>query len=102
MASGLKWMLASNSVVFMPLPRVETWAMESLLQVYLCHMMKGLFDQHSCLLNRFSPLSSPEQPWEHFIPVRSDFSDLLDKVEWCERHLDVCHAVSKRASEYIR
>lgn len=38
-ASGLKWMLASNSVVFMPLPRVETWAMESLLQVLLCHMV---------------------------------------------------------------
>jgi len=43
-----------------------------------------------------------QQPWEHFIPVRPNFSDLLDKVEWCERHLDICHAVSKRASEYIR
>ena len=41
-ASGLKWMLASNSVVFMPLPRVETWAMESLLQVCLRKMMRGV------------------------------------------------------------
>lgn len=38
-ASGLKWMLASNSVVFMPLPRVETWAMESLLQVNWCRVI---------------------------------------------------------------
>jgi len=41
-ASGLKWMLASNSVVFMPPPRVETWAMESLLQVFWCHMVRGV------------------------------------------------------------
>jgi len=41
-ASGLKWMLASNSVVFMPLPRRETWAMESLLQVYMCQMVRDV------------------------------------------------------------
>lgn len=34
-ASGLKWMLASNSVVFMPLPRYETWIEESMLEVRL-------------------------------------------------------------------
>ena len=50
----------------------------------------------------FSFFLPRRQPWEHFIPVRPDFSDLLDKLEWCERHLDVCQAVSKRASEYIR
>lgn len=33
MATGLKWMLASQSVVLMAPPRREIWEMESLLQV---------------------------------------------------------------------
>jgi len=28
--------------------------------------------------------------WEHYVPIRSDFSDLLEKVDWCERHPEEC------------
>jgi len=49
-ASGLKWMLASNSVVLMPLPRRESWAMESLLQVYVFHMVRGMMSSTVSLL----------------------------------------------------
>ena len=34
-ASGLKWMLNSDPVVFMPRPTHETWAMEGLLRPYV-------------------------------------------------------------------
>lgn len=51
MATGLKWMLASNSVVFMPPRRFESWAMESLLK-----------------------------PWVHYVPIRRDTRDLLERV----------------------
>ena len=34
-ASGLKWMLYSDPVVFMPRPTHETWAMEGLLRPYV-------------------------------------------------------------------
>ena len=38
----------------------------------------------------------------HFIPVKSDFSDLLIKMEECEEDLGRCEEVSERASEYVK
>ena len=72
-ASGLKWMLASNSVVLMVPPRRETWARESQLQA-----------------------------WVHYVPVQPDFSDLVEKLEFCEAHLHICYAVSQHATDYVR
>jgi hypothetical protein len=53
-ASGLKWMLYSNSTVLMPHPTCETWACESQLK-----------------------------PYVHYVPLEDDLSDLNDKVMWC-------------------
>ena len=41
-------------------------------------------------------------PWVHFIPVQDDFSDLLLRMEECERDLTACEAVSERASKYMQ
>jgi hypothetical protein len=71
-ASGLKWMLYSNSVVFMSRPTVATWAMEDLLI-----------------------------PFVHYIPVANDYSNLLAMVHWAEEHDDACQEISRRATEYI-
>ena len=71
-ASGLKWMLYSNSVVFMARPTVATWAMEDLLI-----------------------------PFVHYIPVANDYSNLLAMVHWAEEHDDACQEISRRATEYI-
>jgi len=46
-ASGLKWMLYSNSIVVMPKPTCESWACETFLV-----------------------------PFEHYVPVKHDLSDL--------------------------
>lgn len=29
-------------------------------------------------------------PWKHFIPIKDDFSDIPEKLLWCENHIDEC------------
>lgn len=71
-ASGLKWMLASNSVVLMPRPTMETWACEGLLR-----------------------------PWVHYVPVRNDLSDLKRKLIWCETHPQECRQIVKASTAFM-
>eukprot|EP00984_Skeletonema_dohrnii_P000150 scaffold49_cov82-Skeletonema_dohrnii-CCMP3373.AAC.7 len=71
-ATGLKWMLYSNSVVFMSRPTVATWAMEDLLV-----------------------------PFVHYIPLANDYSNLLEMVKWANEHDEACQEISKRATEFI-
>jgi len=71
-ATGLKWMLYSNSVVLMSRPTVATWAMEDLLV-----------------------------PYVHYIPLANDYSNLLEMVKWAEGHDEECQEISKRATEFI-
>jgi hypothetical protein len=71
-ATGLKWMLYSNSVVLMSRPTVATWAMEDLLV-----------------------------PYVHYIPLANDYSNLLEMVKWAEGHDEACQEISKRATEFI-
>ena len=70
--SGLNWKLCSNSVVLMCPPETTSWLMESLLR-----------------------------PWVHYVPLRSDFDDLQERVEWCENHLDACSKISENARRYM-
>jgi hypothetical protein len=30
------------------------------------------------------------QPWEHYVPIRPDFSDVIEKIDWCESHPQEC------------
>ncbi len=71
-ATGLKWMLYSNSVVFMSRPTVATWAMEDLLV-----------------------------PFVHYIPLANDYSNLLEMIKWANEHDEACQEISKRATEFI-
>jgi len=71
-ATGLKWMLASNSTVLMPTPTMDSWLRES------------------CLI-----------PWVHYVPILPDMTDLQDKVRLCERHLDKCSEIAKRGTDYV-
>ena len=72
-ATGLKWMLYSNSVVLLSPPTVSTWAMEDLLL-----------------------------PFVHYIPLSSDYSNLLEMMKWAEEHQDACQVISKRATDFIK
>lgn len=72
-ATGLKWMLYSNSVVFMPPPQHVTWAMEEMLV-----------------------------PFHHYIPITADGSDIPEKLEWAKANDRHCQIISKQATQFVR
>ena len=39
------------------------------------------------------------EPWQHYIPVAADLSDLLSKIEWCRAHEAECEQVANRGRE---
>ena len=71
-ATNLKWILYSNSVLFMPNPSIESWIMET-------HLI----------------------PYIHYIPVKDDFSDLEEKMKWCDHNEEECLDIIKNSREYI-
>jgi len=40
------------------------------------------------------------QPWEHYIPMERDFTDLDDKVAFAESQLRAMRALSQRATAF--
>ena len=71
--SGINWKLNSNSVVFMPKPRVTSWLMETTLV-----------------------------PNKHYILLKDDFSDLYEKLQWCNSNQDKCIEIVKNANEFMK
>ncbi len=37
------------------------------------------------------------KPYEHYVPVKNDLSDLLEKIRWAKAHDAECQAIAKRA-----
>ena len=72
-ASNLKWVMSSNSVAVMPRPTCETWFMEGTLI-----------------------------PDYHYIEVKPDFSDLIDKVSYYIAHPHKAQEIISHANEYVR
>mmetsp|Transcript_4292 Transcript_4292/g.5285 ORF Transcript_4292/g.5285 Transcript_4292/m.5285 type:complete len:437 (+) Transcript_4292:128-1438(+) len=71
-SSGLKWMLYSNSVVFMARPKKVSWAMEEYLV-----------------------------PYVHYVPIKDDFSNLLEMLEWARSNDEAVERISRQATKYI-
>ena len=71
-ASGLKWMLQSQSVVLMPPPTRTSWAMEELLQ-----------------------------PWIHYIPMNTDGSNAEEMVQWVIDHDEKAQRIAERATLFM-
>lgn len=71
-ASGLKWMMASNSTVVMPPPTCETWFCEGELE-----------------------------PWVHYVPVAADLGDLNDIYDWCRSNTAACAEIAKAGRDYV-
>lgn len=40
-------------------------------------------------------------PWEHYVPVLDDASDLDEKLSWCRNNQNQCLAIIQRANQYI-
>jgi hypothetical protein len=71
--SGINWKLNSNSVVLMARPRVTSWLMETTLI-----------------------------PNYHYVLLKDDFSDLLEKVVWCYNHPQECKQIIQNANEFMK
>ena len=39
-------------------------------------------------------------PGTHFVPVRSDLSDLLEKIAWCQAHIGRCRDIARAGQEF--
>jgi len=72
-ASGLNWVLLSNSVPVMVEPDIESWLLESSLKA-----------------------------WEHYIPIKPDFSDLGEKVNWAVENDVEVERIAKAGAEYVQ
>lgn len=71
-SSGLKWQLASNSVVFMAKPRTVSFAMEDLLV-----------------------------PFYHYVPVNDDYTNLEEMLEWAIKHDDEAKKIAEQSTQYM-
>ena len=71
-ATSLAWALYSSSVVIMPKPKNTSFLLEEKLE-----------------------------PWIHYIPVNSDFSDLEKKVKFVNKNSEKAKKISERATLWI-
>ena len=71
-ATNLKWVMSSNSVAVSPPMRYETWFMEGRLI-----------------------------PGYHYIEVKPDFSDLIEKMDYYLKHPAEAEAIIRHAHEHV-
>lgn len=71
-ASNLKWVMSSNSIAVMPRPTYETWFMEGKLI-----------------------------PNYHYIEIKTDFSDLEERVKYYMAHPEEAQQIIRHANEYV-
>lgn len=72
-ATNLKWILSSNSIAVMPKPKYETWFMEGTLI-----------------------------PNYHYILVKDDFSDLIQKVSYYHENPIAAQAIIRNANLFVK
>lgn len=72
-ASNLKWVMSSGSIAVMPKPTCETWFMEGRLK-----------------------------PDYHYILIKDDYSDLMEKIEYYEQHPEEAKEIVRHANEYTK
>ena len=71
-ASNLKWVMSSNSIAVMPRPTCETWFMEETLI-----------------------------PNYHYIEIKSDYSDLEERLNYYIEHQDEALKIIENAHRYV-
>ena len=71
-ASNLKWILASNSVVIMKKPTKETWLMESKIQ-----------------------------PYKHYVPLSENMDNLEEVLTWCKNNDNKCKQIAINGKRYM-
>lgn len=41
------------------------------------------------------------KPWIHYVPIKNDFSDINEQIEWCINNDDKCKIISENATKFI-
>ncbi len=41
------------------------------------------------------------RPFEHYVPVSADLSDLEERIAWCRDHDEQCRAIAERAHSFV-
>lgn len=39
-------------------------------------------------------------PYEHYIPIKSDLSDVYEQIQWCKEHDEMCELIAYNAMEF--
>lgn len=68
---GYQWRLLSNSIVFKQKSDEVQWFYLAL------------------------------KPYEHYIPIKEDMSDLIDKINWAKSNDEKCKDITKKATEFV-
>jgi len=42
------------------------------------------------------------QPYVHYIPIKSDLSDIIDKIKWCKENDKKCFQIAKNAQNFYK
>lgn len=71
-ATNTKWIMGSNSLLFMRKPTCETWFMEGTLI-----------------------------PGTHYVQVADDYADMEEKMDYYLAHPDEAEAITRNANEYV-
>lgn len=72
LATNLKWILSSNSLCFMPRPRMEGWFMEGQLE-----------------------------PGRHYVELRNDFEDLEEKIDYYTHRPEEALGIIRHAQSHV-
>lgn len=72
-SSSLNWVLASNCLPIMPKPRFHSWACEKFLESNV-----------------------------HYVECKRDFSDFLDKVEWCKSNDNKAKEIAQNGKKFMQ
>jgi hypothetical protein len=40
------------------------------------------------------------KPWVHYIPIKSDLSNLISTIEWCRENDDLCYTIAMNAFQF--
>ncbi len=42
------------------------------------------------------------KPYEHYLPIRPDMSDLVEKIRWAKEHDDACRMIAQKARQFAQ
>jgi len=61
--------------------------------------MPGLLFHHETVSKDY--IHDDIKPWVHYVPVKSDLSDVVEKLEWAESHEEEAKQIAENASQFM-